>query len=359
MKRLQRHLLREMFRSVLLLLLVLLAVTLGALLADALAQVARGRITPDMLLAIMGLNTLEALRLLLPLAVFVGTVLALTRLAQDRELTVMLGSGLSPAGVLAAQGWLLWPAFVLMVGLSLWLVPWADRVSDSLAREAGRKLGVSILQPGRFRALPDGGVVYVRAVQAEANRFERFFLYLPQQGRERLVLARSGHEQPGDTSRVVLEQGWMLQGDPAGQAWQRVQFQAAELQLPGRQHEMEPTELENVPLRDLFRQKDRQAWSEIRFRLSAAWSVWSLGLLALPLSILGPRAGRHGRIALALVIFVVHGNLAQMARGWYESGAVPGWLGLEWVHLLPPLLGLWLWGGQTGRGWRLRTRHGA
>lgn len=346
MNRLQRYLLVESARTVLLLLLILLAVAMSTLLADALAQVARGRIGPDQMLFMMGLNTLEATRELLPLSLFLGLVLALTRMAQDREWVVMQCSGFSPLQALGALSGLVAPLFLLLLLLSLWVVPWADRMSDKLVQDARTRMGVSTLQPGRFRALPGGGVIYLGAVEMGAHRFRDAFIYRHNAETEQLITARSGVEKQGaGQNEIVLEQGWHLERQGNSLAWKRMHFDKNRLFLPAPESRARPTELENVPLDELMQRQDQEARVEVRARLAASWSVWVLLVLALPLSRLSPRTGRYGRIAMALLLYVLYANLAGMARLWFERGVTPAWMGLEWLHLLVALLSLAFWLG--------------
>ncbi len=346
MNRLQRYLLAEAGRTVLILLLILLAVAMSTLLADALAQVARGRISPDQMLLMMGLNTLEATRELLPLALFLGLVLTLTRLAQDQEWVVMQCSGFSPLQALGALAWLAAPLFLLMLLLALWAVPWADRMSDHLVQTARTHVGISSLQPGRFRALPGGGVIYLGSVQVDAHRFNHAFIYRKNADTEQLITARSGEEKQGNgQNEIQLEQGWHLERQGASLAWKRMHFEKNRLFLPAPDAQATPTELENVPLAELLQRQDPDARVEVRARLAAGWTVWVLLLLALPVSRLSPRAGRYGRIAMALLLYVLYVNLAGMARLWFERGDTPAWMGLEWLHLTMAVLALVFWLG--------------
>ncbi len=343
MKRLQRYLLSEAGKSTLILLGLLLTLAISALLADALAQVARGRISPQQLFAVMGLNTLEALRELLPLSLFLGVVLALTRLAQEHELMVMQGSGMSPWQMLGALQWLAWPLFLSLLLVGLWLAPWADRVSDRLVLEASRKMGLAMVQPGRFRTLP-GGVLYIGAEGEDERSFRDAWIYMQKEGVDTLITARHGREQEVAGLKVVLLQdGWHLEGVAEGQRWRQMHFRNNRLIFPQEKTDAKPTELNNLPLRALWARNDLAAKAELRARFGPAWSIWALLLLAMPLSRLGPRQGRHGRIALALLVYVLYVNMANLARHWYARGETPALLGMEWVHLLLIMIAAGWW----------------
>ena len=79
--------------------LILLLVTVGATVADLLNKIAHGRVAADLLLALIGLRTVDALTLLVPLAVFLGVQLAYGRLYRESEMAVFAASGLPVTGL--------------------------------------------------------------------------------------------------------------------------------------------------------------------------------------------------------------------------------------------------------------------
>ncbi len=101
------------------------------------------------------MRTLDALTVLVPLALFIGVLLAYGRLWRDNEMAVLQGAGMPSTDLLRPLAWIVAPV-MLMVGLiSSWLAPAAIRLSHSLVEEANRSLVVAGLEAGRFVQLPD------------------------------------------------------------------------------------------------------------------------------------------------------------------------------------------------------------
>jgi lipopolysaccharide export system permease protein len=73
-----------------------------------------------------------------------------------------------------------------------------------------------------------------------------------------------------------------------------------------------------------------------------------LAFLAVPLSRSQPRAGRYGRIALGLLVFIIYFNLLNAAKAWVEQGSLAPAVGLWWVHAAVLLLTLALLSAQNG-----------
>ncbi|NIN35350.1 MAG: LptF/LptG family permease, partial [Gammaproteobacteria bacterium] len=62
---------------------------------DYLADAAAGNLPNDMVLEILGMKMMSLLPRLLPIALFLGVILALTRMSQDRELTIVSSAGIA------------------------------------------------------------------------------------------------------------------------------------------------------------------------------------------------------------------------------------------------------------------------
>src|ERR1700690_2325028 len=71
-----RYLARELLWSFVAALMILLLVITGATVADLLNKIAHGRVAADLLLALIGLRTVDTLTLLVPLSAFLGVQIA-------------------------------------------------------------------------------------------------------------------------------------------------------------------------------------------------------------------------------------------------------------------------------------------
>src|SRR5580765_8224866 len=172
-----RYLARELLVSFIAATLILLLITLGGTVADLLNKIARGRIPADLLLALIGLRTVDALTVLAPLAVFIGVQLAYGRLYRESEMAVFAASGLPLTGLLRPLLLLALPLMLVMALISFWLAPAAVRASQTLLQEASRSLIIAGLEPGRFVDLPSqDGKMYVEAMNADGTQFTKMFV---------------------------------------------------------------------------------------------------------------------------------------------------------------------------------------
>jgi lipopolysaccharide export system permease protein len=80
--------------------------------------------------------------------------------------------------------------------------------------------------------------------------------------------------------------------------------------------------------------------AELQWRIGIPLSTIILAIFAVPLARSQPRAGRYGRLAIGLLVFIVYFNLLSAAKAWVEKGDLEPEFGLWWVHGLFLLIAL-------------------
>jgi lipopolysaccharide export system permease protein len=93
--------------------------------------------------------------------------------------------------------------------------------------------------------------------------------------------------------------------------------------------------------------------AELHWRIAVPLGVLVLAVVAVPLSRTQPRAGRYGRVALGVLVYLLYTNMLTAGRLWLERGVIPEWLGLWWVHGLVLALGVTLLARE--QGWARRA----
>src|SRR5436190_12447248 len=119
----ERHLLRQFAETVVAVAIVLLLVTLGALFMDLIGEIAKGKVPATLLISQLGLRSIRFLTLVLPLALFLGLLLAIGRLYAESEMAVLASVGLGPQRLWRPLLWVALPVIVLVGMASLWLSP--------------------------------------------------------------------------------------------------------------------------------------------------------------------------------------------------------------------------------------------
>ena len=115
MPKLDRYLFREFTQSFLATLIILLMVSVGGVMADLLGDVADGKVPARLLLSQLGLQFLNYMPYIIPLALMLGLLLAFSRLYRDSEMAVLTAAGIGPRRLLRPLLMLVVPfAYVLM-----------------------------------------------------------------------------------------------------------------------------------------------------------------------------------------------------------------------------------------------------
>jgi lipopolysaccharide export system permease protein len=353
-----RYLVRELLVSFLAAVTILLLVTVGATVADLLAKIARGRVAADLLLALIGLRTVDSLTLLVPLAIFVGVQLAYGRLYRESEMAVFAASGLSVMGLVRPLLLLAVPLMVIMGTISFWLAPAAVRQSQTLQEEASRSLIVAGLEPGRFVELPNNdGVMYVDSMNADGTKFRKMFVASERTDADNkttslnVITAADGelyHDVNGTERYLGLNDGFRVEGVLGQDNFRLMRYQRNDVKLTDTESDSNADSVKrSAPTSVLLASTDNVQRAELQWRLAAPISVLVLVMLALPLAKSSPREPRYARLLIALLAWIIYYNLMAIGRARISQGLWDPRLGFWWVEIPTAFIAAWLlWSSQ-------------
>ena len=349
-----RYLLRELGANFLGATLILLLIVVGTAVADLLAKIARGRIPPDLLFTLIALRSVDALTVLMPLAVFLGVLLAYGRLWRDSEMAVLQSSGLDLGGLARPLALLIVPVMFALGTISFWLAPAAVRLSQTLMEEANRSLIIAGLEPGRFVELPGkDGVIYVGEMSADGTTFKRMFVESERAekdtGKTRIdvITATHGflyHDADGNGRYLALEDEFRVEGKLGEDDYRLMRFARNDIKLPDSENDSNDTTVKrSAPTRVLLRNADDPVMrAELHWRLAAPISALVLMLLALPLSKSSPREPRYARLLVAVLSWWVFNTGLGLGRSWISQGKLAPAFGFWWVYVPTIALAAWL-----------------
>lgn len=339
MPKLDRYLLREFIQSTFAALVILMIVSLGGVFADVLGDIARGRVPAGMMLSQLGLQVLNYLPLILPLALMLGLLLAVGRLYRDAEMPVLMSIGVGPGRLLRPLMLVAIPMVLVIAATSLWLGPWAKHLSRRMVEEGNRSLLVAGLEAGRFVELPGGGgVVYVGSMSNDGTQLGRVFVYRQDDDRLDVTTARTGQLAVEGAERyLTLGQGFRVEGPLGrGRDFRLMRYEGNEVRLPDGEQKMSEDDPELATTAALIGDPRPEANAQLHFRLAPPLLALAFALLAVPLARSPPRQARYGRILMGFLVYIVGMNFMLLGTEWLAAGKVPGALGLWWLVL--PLL---------------------
>ncbi|MBZ0331048.1 LPS export ABC transporter permease LptF [Halomonas sp. ANAO-440] len=343
-----RYLTREILLTMAAVAGVLLLVIMGSRFIRYFADAAEGDIPASILGNLMLFHLPGFLELILPLAFFLGILLAYGQLYLNSEITVLVACGTSPARLLQVS---LVPATLVavLVGLcSLWLTPAGALHNAVMLEDQRSRLDFTALAPGRFQDFGGGRTAYTESFSDDGSRMQEVFISENQRRRdgapERAVTrAASGYQTVDEETGsrfLVLADGERYSVDPGRFEAERLQFAtyAVRLALGGDRRDLESADYATT--RELVSDDSSQARAQLQWRLSLPIMVFILTLMAMPLSRVNPRQGRFAKLLPAIFLHVCYLSLLLAALDAIGRGSLPAAIGMWPIHAAFLALGL-------------------
>ena len=287
----------------------------------------------------------QLLAVIIPIGLFVGALIALTRLQREQELTAVFASGVTRWSAIRPAVWIAILAALLTLFVTTVGQPWAQRQARAEAFAVRTDLAAVLVEEGEFVRGPGGLTVYVQQIE-QNGLLKNLFVYMldgedavtwdaaeARFGRidGRPVLTMVNASTTRYSSRGVLTYGSFAQTvvdlSPYAAVTDRVRYKPTDLYL---------TQLFNPSPGDLERVGSAgELMAEGHLRLSAPFYALMAMALALTAIIGGPfsRTGYGSRIAKAAAAFLI---VRVAGYGIVSASAWNSWLNV-FQYLLPIL----------------------
>ncbi|WP_341501850.1 LPS export ABC transporter permease LptF [Gallaecimonas sp. GXIMD4217] len=343
---------------------VLMAIFMSREFVSVLSDAAEGDIPGTLVATVIGLHMPALLALILPLALFIGVLLAHGRMYAEHEMTVLHSCGVSEWYV-ARVTLVLGLVFALLgAGISLVAGPWALEKEYQLIEKAQASSGLATLQEGRFQRTANGkAVVFIEDISRDGGELDSVFVaqLSDGDGKSSVLMAAAGRVEDGqgDSQRLVLEEGNRYEGKAGQPQLQELAFSSYSLAIGEQEVQKRRRKLAALPLAELLQDDSPDARAEIQWRLALPLSIPLLILIAVPMAQVSPRQGKFAKLMPALGLYMGYFLLLLAGRRALEDGKLPMELGLWWIHASALVIGvaLIIKGRSTGTrlmGWMRR-----
>jgi lipopolysaccharide export system permease protein len=344
MPRLDRYLLRDVAWHFIAVTGVLVVVYSSFLFAKVLLLASNNEFAPRVVLGLLGLATLQNLVELIPVGVFLGTLLALGRLYHDSEVAAMQACGYGMRQwcrpVLAVAGSLM----VLLLWLAVWVAPQSAARAQEIRLQALREARFASLEPQRFRNLAGGDVVFYAEQVDSAGVLYNVFVQRQVGDKLEIIVAERAEQRGAGEARqsFILYRGRRYEGVAGSAEFRIAEF--AEHGIPVLLPTAQGGQLSMAArsTATLWRSALPDEKAELQSRFAAPLMTLILALLAIPLSRLRPRQGRYANLGLGLLVFFLYLQSAKTAGILVAKQTVPAVIGVWWVHVLALALAIWL-----------------
>lgn len=332
--------------------LMLLVVALTSRFIQYLAAAVAGDFSSDVLFFLILYRLPDFLMVILPLALFLGILLAYGRMYAENEMIVLLGSGYSELRLLFVTFGCTGFVMLFVAALSLVLAPWGLRNIEQIKQDQEQLTEIDLIVPGQFQVFAEGDrVTYVErtANRSDGERapggreLQNVFVAVSdasateEENFPRILFADSARAEidVNTGARFMrLENVVQYDGSPGSAQFNIGQFDAQALLLP-EPVTYEPI-LEEASRRttELFGSSDVAHMAELQWRLSMILLIPVITLIAVPLSRVKPRQGQYSKLLSAAVLYAAYFILLQFAKEQIAVGEFAAGIGIVWVHIL-------------------------
>lgn len=337
-----RYLRREILLSLVGVSMVLLIILISLRLIGILSEASTGALPVDYILVLLALRNVSNLETVLPLALFIGTLLALSRLYIDNEMTALAACGIGVGRILRTVMQVSVVVAGVVAVLALYASPWAELQSQHIMDKGAADKDAHFISAGNFKDISGGnGVIYVQKVMPSGQGLENVFVQNNQQVGNTVISAASGrryYDAANGVSYLELQNGYRYDGTPGQADYTVTHFAKHGVRLREETVPASATKRKAMPTLSLWRKGTVADIAEIQWRLSSVIWVFVLAMVAVPLSHTSPRQGRYAKIFSAILIYIIYSNFLSMAKSWMVNREISPLLGLWWVHALMVLL---------------------
>jgi lipopolysaccharide export system permease protein len=339
---LDRYLMREAAGAWAAATFVLLTIMISTRFASVLNFAAKGEIPRGLLFQVVLLSSLRYLVILIPATLLLAIMVSLGRLYSDNEIAAMTGCGVGMGRLYRPFLWLAAALAVFTAALAFEVGPWAGREADYRVKSAKQLVQFSPFEAGQFTTIGGGKATFYTSTMSDAgDKLGEVFARIEETDGASIVVANRGEQvtDPASGEREVdLFDGYRYFGTPGSPKYDVVKFRELKLRLAAPPFNYVNNQRKLESMGELIGSHDLQDQAEVAGRIAAPISVLVLALLAVPLSHLGPREGRYGKLVLGIGVYLVYANLISFGQAWIGQGKLSPELGVWWVHALMLML---------------------
>lgn len=356
----------------------LVTITFVVTLVRTLGSAASGNINIELVIPLVFLATLNTFPLILALTSFLAVLIPLSRAWRESELVVWFASGVGPGLLFATAARFVLPMTIAIGFAALFLGPWAQSQTDELRTRFDARADLHKVVPGQFReGTGNERVIFFENSSPDSPRLGRVFVFdRVGSNIESVLIADDGTLQgaPDETAWIVLRDGTQsrIWSDDSGEGLQAQVMSFIEYRIrvdssPIGDASIPPTIRSSSTL-NLMLDRGPQAMGELSYRFGLPVFALFFAALAIPLSVIGQRAGSAWAMLTGFLIGMFFNNLliltqTQIARGkidfiwgWWPSHLLLFFIVLALVRfqfglIRSPVDRLWL----TYRRLTLRT----
>jgi len=332
-----RYIVKEVITTWLAVMFVLLIVVTSVEIVQFLKWFLKGELTTSTVLPLFINSQLKVIVLLIPVSLFLGVLLALSRLYMDSEMTAMMSGGIGPKQWFRSMLMVALPISLMVLLMMLYMRPWVALQRADINADIRNVSIISTFAAGRFNRSPDGeAVIFMEDVSKDGKSMSHIFQRFNKDGSTHIDLARAAKSVTHDTGLdyISFEKGHHYIGSPGESDYQIIEYSEYGVLVPAPKDRSMPLRVQALSTKELWDSDRPEHKAELDWRISLPFATLIIVMMALPLSQTTPRGGRYSQLALGILLYLIYSNLLGVGKAWISKDIVPFWIGTSWVHVL-------------------------
>ena len=335
---------KELLVACLSVLFILLVIVLSTEVVHLLKWVSQGVIPISAFLAYLINSLFEFAVVLIPLSLLMGILIAFGRLYRDSEMAAIMSAGIGPLQWYRPLMMVAVPATLLLLVLMLFVRPVLTLQRAQISAEIRSQAEVDTLLVGQFnRASKGGGVLFLESADESSKQIENVFFQQHHDGENHIDLATSTSSFYNDEGRryMMMHGGTHYVGDAGLAGFKIIKYRDYGIHIAAKQVSAHLSE-KTKSIAELWQSSIPVDQAELQWRFALPLATIIVAFMALPLSHTDPRSGRYGKLALALILYLVYSNFLGVGKTLIIQQKVPLWVGTWWVHLIAVIFTIYL-----------------
>ncbi len=353
----QRAIRRELLNTVGAVFTTLFSIVITVMLIRILGDAAAGKVASGDVVALLGFSALVYLPVILSMTAFIAVLLVVARSYQDSEMVVWFASGLSLMRWIRPIMQIGLPLVTLVALLSLWLTPWASRLSAEYKERFRNREDISRISPGKFQESATGDrIFFVEGLASNTSKVQNVFVSQREGGQHSVVVAQEGSVSIDERGDKLLELGLgrRYDGNAGGTDFRSMDFERYVVVMSRNERELtDNRSARSLTTAQLISEPTPVNKGELLWRIAVPLMCVMQMLLAIPLGFVNPRRGRTLNLMIALVLAVSYSNAVGIMQSLVNQGKL-GFMVAWWpLHAaaLAAIAVLFVWRNNTNSRW--------
>ena len=315
---------------------ILFLILVGTIMIRYLAEVASGNIAKEFLIPLVTIRAMESWVLVVPLSFFLALIISLGRLNSENELIAAYACGFERTNLMKLVVGLSIIVSLLVASLTLFFAPAADQKYHEIMQESKQQSDLSVLAPGKFIELSDDSLFYAEEGDSD-NTFTKVSIFKRGKDSYSVINARELTEDVdkfGGKSLIIMKDGVRSNIDYSDNSVQQIIFGEYGIYVKKKEAGLPKFGVRAISSKKLWSSDDFTHIAELQWRITLALMVIVLGVVAVVMSRYQPRSAKNGTLILAIVVYMIYGQLTVTAKKGVAHQTIPPEIGIWWVHII-------------------------